>query len=110
MPTRVARASCVRFSPSHLSRHFLATFIAHECCVSGLIFRLNLTFAAADALAVARFLKNTDESAYHYLTRVPIVFHRKQKEFESIQKQPIIRVDENDVRILLLIFRRGDDL
>ena len=58
----------------------------------------------SDALAVAKFLKRTDESAYHYLTRVPITFHRKQKAFESIHHSPIIRVDENDVRAFSLSF------
>jgi alpha-ketoglutarate-dependent taurine dioxygenase len=46
----------------------------------------------------ALYLREIDPSAYYLLTTVPVHFHRKQKEFQSIHIGPIIEVDGDDVK------------
>lgn len=53
--------------------------------------------AVADALAAARYLRATDAGAYALLTRTPVTFHRKQKAFERVVVDPILR-DVDDLR------------
>lgn len=47
-----------------------------------------------DALAAANYLKATDAHAFKLLTTVPVAFHRKQKNFESLKSAPILQFDE----------------
>jgi len=46
--------------------------------------------ALCDAEAAARYLASIDEEAYRLLTTVPVRFHRKQKEFESVWEGPLL--------------------
>lgn len=47
----------------------------------------------ADAAAALRYLRGMDRAAYEVLTKTPVVFHRRQKNFESRIESPIFRVD-----------------
>ncbi len=47
-----------------------------------------------DARQAVNYLRSIDEHSYHMLTKTKIKFHRKQKNFESVQERPIIELDE----------------
>jgi gamma-butyrobetaine dioxygenase/trimethyllysine dioxygenase len=48
--------------------------------------------SVADGLQAARYLRSLDAEAFGLLTSVPIRFHRRQKEFESLQARPIVEL------------------
>lgn len=48
----------------------------------------------ADARAAAEWIRLHDADAYRALTRLPVTFHRKQKEFERVVARPIFETDE----------------
>lgn len=47
-----------------------------------------------DAKRAALYLKQIDPMAYHLLRSIPVRFHRKQQQFESLQVCPIIIENE----------------
>ena len=53
----------------------------------------------ADGAAVGDFMRKHHPLEFHLLTTIPITFHRKQKQFESIVESPIIRVDPATQRV-----------
>ncbi|KAL6054272.1 putative Gamma-butyrobetaine hydroxylase [Balamuthia mandrillaris] len=48
-----------------------------------------------DATQAALYLKELDRFSFETLSTIPVRFHRKQKNFESIQVKPIIEVGPN---------------
>jgi gamma-butyrobetaine dioxygenase/trimethyllysine dioxygenase len=52
-----------------------------------------------DALAAARYLRSVDAEAHRLLTSTPVVFHRKQKAFESVFTAPILEGDGAAFRV-----------
>jgi len=49
-----------------------------------------------DAKQAVMYLKSIDPHAYNLLTTVPVKFHRKQKNFESVTKYPLIQMVGED--------------
>jgi len=49
-----------------------------------------------DAKQAVAYLKSIDPHAYQLLTTVPVKFHRKQKNFESVTKYPLIEMIGDD--------------
>ena len=47
----------------------------------------------ADAQQAAYYLRDLDREAFEALTEIPVTFHRKQKNFESITRYPILSFD-----------------
>jgi hypothetical protein len=45
-----------------------------------------------DAKQAAEYLKSIDYGAFELLTSFPVRFHRKQKNFQSLQVKPIIEL------------------
>ena len=50
-----------------------------------------------DAWQAARYLGSLDAAAFDLLTRIPVHFHRRQKQFERLQVSPIIELRDGDV-------------
>ena len=48
-----------------------------------------------NGVKAAEYLKSVNPIAFKLLTETKVKFHRKQKQFESIQIRPIISLDEN---------------
>jgi len=53
---------------------------------------------ADDARAAAEHLRETDAEAFELLTKTPVRFHRKQKDFEKVLDAPFLRTDPFRVR------------
>jgi gamma-butyrobetaine dioxygenase/trimethyllysine dioxygenase len=51
-----------------------------------------------NASHAALYLREIDPNAYYLLTTVPVHFHRKQKEFQSIHIGPIIETDGDEIK------------
>lgn len=50
------------------------------------------------AYHAALYLREIDPQAYYLLTTIPVRFHRKQKEFESIHNGPIIETKNDEIQ------------
>jgi gamma-butyrobetaine dioxygenase/trimethyllysine dioxygenase len=55
--------------------------------------------AIVDGLAAAELLQQEDQYAYEILRDTPVIFHRRQKNFESIVKSPIFQGHGQDFLI-----------
>lgn len=51
-----------------------------------------------NAAHVASYLREIDPHAYYLLTTVPIHFHRKQKQFESLHVGPLIEANNDEIK------------
>ena len=51
-----------------------------------------------NASHAALYLREIDPQSYYLLTTVPVHFHRKQKEFQSIHVGPIIETDADGIK------------
>ncbi|CAF2996834.1 unnamed protein product [Rotaria sp. Silwood2] len=51
-----------------------------------------------NACDAALYLREIDPNAYYLLTTVPVHFHRKQKQFESIHIGPIIETNGDEIK------------
>lgn len=51
----------------------------------------------ADGVQAARHLRSIDAHAFELLARIPVRFHRVQKEFERVLVAPVIRTEGDDV-------------
>lgn len=49
-----------------------------------------------NAAHAAQYLREIDPQSYYLLTTVPVHFHRKQKQFQSIHIGPIIEANKDD--------------
>ena len=52
----------------------------------------------ASSKQAALYLKSLDQEAFYYLSTIPIKFHRKQKNFESVFVSPLIKVIDNSIQ------------
>ena len=50
-----------------------------------------------DAWQAARYLRSLDAPAFEMLARLPVRFHRQQKQFERLQTAPIIELRDGDI-------------
>ena len=55
----------------------------------------NTLVNAGDA---ALYLREIDPNAYYLLTNIPVHFHRKQKQFESVHIGPVIETEDGEIK------------
>lgn len=51
-----------------------------------------------NATHAAAYLREIDPKSYHLLTTIPVHFHRKQKQFQSVHIGPIIETNGDEIK------------